>query len=104
MTDMIRSPRDAGAVVRAARQRQQLSQAELALRAGVSRQWVVQFERGKSRAELIVFLRVLEALGIELAAASPDDDGRRRRSRRKEARVVDLDALLEEHVHGDLQR
>jgi HTH-type transcriptional regulator/antitoxin HipB len=103
VTDLIRSPRDAGAVVRAARQRQQLSQAELALRAGVSRQWVVQFERGKSRAELIVFLRVLEALAIELTASSSNDDRRPRRSRRKEARVVDLDALLEEHVRGGLQ-
>lgn len=69
-----------------------LSQAELAARAQVSRQWVSEFEAGKATAELGLTLRLLEALDLRLAiavaepaASSSDDD------------AIDLDDLLDEH-------
>lgn len=106
MGTVIRTPRDAGALVRDARTRRGMSQAALADRAGVSRQWIVQFERGKARAEIIVLLRVLDALGIELTASGVD--GRDVSGPPAQAgadvsdpSVVDLGALLDEHVPGE---
>jgi y4mF family transcriptional regulator len=41
-----------------------LTQAELAARTGVSRDWVNSFERGKRTVELALVLRLLDTLGI----------------------------------------
>lgn len=52
-----------GAVVREARSAAQLTQADLARRAGVSREWLIGLERGtRPRAELTKILDVLSAL------------------------------------------
>lgn len=87
---------DVAATVRARRQELQLSQAALAERAGVSRKWVSEFERGKSRAELLMFLRILEALGLEMdlsvPGAAPDVVGDW-----PGHPAIDLDELLERH-------
>lgn len=68
-----------------------LTQAELASRVGVSRQWLIAFEQGKGTAEIQLVLRVLDELDlrISLDVASQPDGGR-------EA-GVDLDVLLDEH-------
>ncbi len=39
----------------------------LAKRVGVSRQWLIEAERGKPRAEVGLVLRMLDALGVRLA-------------------------------------
>lgn len=62
----IRTPQDIGAVLREGRQNAGLDQAELARRAGVSRQWLVEVERGKPRAEVGLILRVFNTLGLSL--------------------------------------
>ncbi len=69
-----------------------MSQAELALRAGVSRKWIYEFEAGKPNAELGLILRVMDALGFQLklgldehAQAAVGGD------------FVNLDALINEH-------
>ena len=66
----IRTPQDIGAIVRESRQHAGLDQAELARRAGVSRQWLVEMERGKPRAEIGLILRVFNALGLPLQSGS----------------------------------
>ena len=43
-----------------------IRQADLAARAGVSRQWIVALEQGRPRLEAGKVLRTLEALGFEL--------------------------------------
>ena len=43
-----------------------LSQAELAQNAGVSREWLNAFERGKPNVELRQVLRIFDALGLYL--------------------------------------
>lgn len=89
---IVRSVRDLAAAVRGRRNDLELSQAELAARASVSRKWVYEFEAGKPKAELGALLRVLDALGLVLearpsdAAAAPAHGSR-----------VDLDAILDEH-------
>lgn len=55
-----------GALVREARQRQGLTQAQLAERMGVTQKWVSKLERGNPRAEVQLVLDVFVALGMEL--------------------------------------
>jgi HTH-type transcriptional regulator/antitoxin HipB len=62
----IRTPQDIGALLRESRKKAGLGQAELASRIGVSRQWVVEVERGKPRAEMGLVLRALNTLGNPL--------------------------------------
>lgn len=60
----MRTAADVGAAVRAARRAQGLTQAQLAERAGVGRQWLVALEKGHDRAELGKAIAVLAALGL----------------------------------------
>ena len=62
----IRTPADLGAAIRDRRRQLDLDQAALAKRIGVSRQWVIGIEQGRSRAELGLVLRALDVLGIRL--------------------------------------
>ncbi len=88
----LRTPRDFGLLIRDRRRERSLSQQRLADDVGVSRQWVVDIERGKRRAELGLVLHTLAALDIELAlvgvVASSDAPPI------PEA-TVDLDAIIE---------
>lgn len=85
-----RTAEDIGLIVRDRRQALGLSQAELAQRVGVSRQWVVELEGGKQRAEVGLVLRALAAMDLHVsvspeaadAAGSPIPD-------------PDLDAIIE---------
>lgn len=83
---LIRSPSDLGAVIRDRRRQLKLDQAALAEQIGVSRQWVIQIERGHPRAELSLVLRALDVLNIQLDASI--DQGARRAGR------VDIDAIV----------
>ena len=86
----INSIRELAAAVRGRRLGLGLSQAELAVRAHVSRQWLSQFEAGKPTAELGLVLALLDALGLRLGVETVEDAARPRGG-------VDLDVLLEEH-------
>jgi transcriptional regulator with XRE-family HTH domain len=57
-----------GAEVRAERRRRGLSQAELAARAGVSREWLGRLEKGARRLETDKVLSVLQELDFSLLA------------------------------------
>jgi HTH-type transcriptional regulator / antitoxin HipB len=63
---LVRTPADIGAVIRDRRKQLKLDQASFAKRIGVSRQWVIEIERGHARAELALVLRALDALNIQL--------------------------------------
>jgi HTH-type transcriptional regulator/antitoxin HipB len=70
----LRTPKDIGALIRQRRHELELTQIQLAERVGVSRQWVVDVERGKARAEIGLVLRALDVLDATLrveAVASP---------------------------------
>jgi len=64
----IRTPADLGALIRDHRTRLGLDQKSLAEKVGVSRQWIVDVEKGKTRAEIGLLLRTVRALGIALDA------------------------------------
>ncbi|HYB25463.1 MAG TPA: helix-turn-helix domain-containing protein [Solirubrobacteraceae bacterium] len=82
---------DLSAALRGRRLALDLTQAELARRAGVSRQWLNELERGKSTAELGLVLAVIDALGLELEIGEQIERPTQGRS------APDLDALLREH-------
>lgn len=63
---MIRNARDIGALIREERTNAGWDQKTLAARAGVSRLWINEVERGKPGASLGRILNTLAALGIEL--------------------------------------
>ena len=86
----IRTPLDLGLVIRDRRRKLELSQTELARKAGVGRQWIVAIEHGKSRAELGLVLRTLAALGLPLTIA-PDDH---RLPSSDDMNPVDIDAIV----------
>ena len=58
---------DIGVAIRRRRKELGWDQARLAQAAGTSRQWIVDIERGKPRAELELVLRTLTALDLSLA-------------------------------------
>jgi y4mF family transcriptional regulator len=60
---MIRSVQDLGAALRVARKALGLTQADLALAAGVGLRFVVELEAGKPTVRLELVLRVIDALG-----------------------------------------
>jgi HTH-type transcriptional regulator / antitoxin HipB len=62
----IRTPIDLGALIRDRRKQLQLDQKSLAAKVGVSRQWIVEIEKGKPGAEIGLVLRTIEALEINL--------------------------------------
>ena len=53
----VRTPSDLGSAIREQRRRHKISQQKLADDVGVSRQWLVEVERGKPRAELVLVLK-----------------------------------------------
>jgi HTH-type transcriptional regulator / antitoxin HipB len=64
----VRTPSELGALIRDYRTRNKLDQKSLAATVGVSRQWIVEMEKGKAGAPLGLVLRTLGTLGIVLDA------------------------------------
>ena len=65
----LRYPVDIGQAIRAERTAQNMTQAELAAKAGVSRRWLSETERGHPTGELGLVLAVFRRLGFDLVAA-----------------------------------
>jgi HTH-type transcriptional regulator/antitoxin HipB len=65
----IRNAVDLGAAIRDRRRSLKLAQRQLAQRIGVTRQWIIDIEKGKPRAEIGLALRALDALGLHLTLA-----------------------------------
>jgi HTH-type transcriptional regulator/antitoxin HipB len=82
----VRTAADLGAVIRDRRKQLKLDQATFAERIGVSRQWVIEVERGHPRAELSLVLRALDALDVQIDTTA--NQAKRRSS------AVDIDAIV----------
>lgn len=67
----ITSAKDVASLIKEQRLSQGWTQAELAKRAGVSRDWLIGLEKAKPSVELALVLRTLKALGLQLDAARP---------------------------------
>jgi HTH-type transcriptional regulator/antitoxin HipB len=86
-------------MIRDQRRRLGLDQQELANRVGVSRQWIVEIEHGKPRAEVGLVLKTINALNLAIDIVpdlrSGGSPGNRLSDSRKGARDIDIDALIE---------
>jgi y4mF family transcriptional regulator len=85
----VRTPADLGAAIRDRRKQLELDQAALANRIGVSRQWVIEIERGHVRAELGLVLRALAELNIRVDLDTNPDVGSRAHG------TVDINAIVD---------
>lgn len=86
---VVRNSREVGALIRDRRKSLGLDQQTLASRAGVSRKWLVEVERGKPGAELGLVLKTLGALALEVKierSGQTDSDS---------SAAVDIDAVVE---------
>lgn len=83
----IRTPTDLGALIRDRRTKLALDQRSLAEKVGVSRQWIVEVEKGKPRAEIGLLLRTIDALGIHLTT---EEEAKKRHP----APSVDIDSIV----------
>jgi len=72
---IVRTPADLGLLIRTRRRELGLDQQTLAARVGVSRLWIIEFERGKPRAEIGLVLRTLAALDLQVDVAVADHPG-----------------------------
>jgi len=110
----IRTVADLGALIRDRRRQLGMDQQTLASRIGVSRQWIIEIEQGKARAQVGRLLQALHALGLTVDVnASPErptartpvprstasadaliESALRRRAASKPK--IDLDAILKE--------
>ncbi len=93
----LRTAGDVGAAVRDRRRKLGLRQKELARKAGVSRQWLVELERGKAGAPLGLVLRTMDALGISLIAGAKMPEVKKVKMKKTAGRSkpVDIDRLLD---------
>ena len=64
---IVQTPKELGLAIRARRKELGWDQATLAAQVGVTRQWVIEMEKGKPRVELDLALRALRALGLFLS-------------------------------------
>jgi HTH-type transcriptional regulator / antitoxin HipB len=62
----VRTATELGLAIRSRRRELSLDQAELARRIGATRQWVIDIEKGKPRAEVELVMRALHALDLTL--------------------------------------
>jgi HTH-type transcriptional regulator / antitoxin HipB len=87
----LRTPADFGGAIRDRRLRAGLTQAALARKVGVGRQWIVEVEKGKPGAPLALLLRTLDALNIALKTDDGPQNVKRAPHKNK---AVNLDSLL----------
>lgn len=90
---IVRTSSDLGLLIRERRKKLGLDQAELAKKVGVSRLWVIEFEKGKPRAEIGLVLRTLLALDLELEV-SPEPTAAEVKRRAGAISVPDIDAIV----------
>jgi HTH-type transcriptional regulator / antitoxin HipB len=92
----IRNPGDLGAFIRDRRSQLGLDQAGLAKKAGTSRKWLIEVERGKPRAEIGLILRTLKALkvSLDLQADSAEDTRSPKPAAVAKRQVPDIDSVL----------
>ena len=91
----VRTPVDFGLMIRRVRRSRGMTQQQLARAAAVGRQWIVEIEAGKPRAELGRVLRTLAALDLSLTIHGEGIPEVRQSG--KPIQAIDLQAILDAH-------
>lgn len=92
---IVNTPVDFGLMIRQARRARGLTQQQLARAAAVGRQWIVEIEAGKPRAELGKVLQTLAALDLTLSMRGEGIPAVQ--AAEDPIEVVDLQAILDAH-------
>ncbi len=96
----VTTAKEIGLAIRQRRQELGLSQQALADRVDVGRQWIVEIEQGKPRAEIDLMLRTLDALGLQVSVAagksSREVEAKRPLPDAQQGREVDINAIIEQ--------
>ncbi len=105
---LVKTAQDLGQAIRSRRKALGWNQARLAKEIGVSRQWLIDIERGKPRAELGLVLRALYTLDLSLHVAEQDANpeatlsasvpSNHSRSTLPLAQAVDIHRIVEQHA------
>ncbi len=90
----IRTSSDLGALIRERRIKLGLDQISLAKKAGTSRKWLIEVERGKPRAEIGLILRTLRALGVALTVSDTAADVPPPARTKAPVAAVDIDQVI----------
>ena len=94
----VRTMKDIGAAIRSRRKALGIDQAELAARTGVGREWIIEAEKGKARAEAGLVLRTLEALDLTISITEPPQTLNRLLGgmrKKLDQQSVDIDRIVE---------
>lgn len=92
----IRTAQELGNLIRSQRKARAWDQARLAREAGVSRQWIIEIEKGKPRAELQLVLRVMNVLGLSLIV-EPEITSQATDLNSVQPQTVDIDKIVERY-------
>lgn len=92
---VLRTSQDLGVVIRQRRKTLRWDQAQLAERVGVSRQWIIEMEKGKPRAELQLVLRTLNVLGLVLTVGNVEGESSVADSSEMPLVVPDIDTIVD---------
>lgn len=92
---IVRTPADLGLLIRARRRELGLDQQTLAERVGVSRLWLIEFERGKPRAEIGLVLRTLAALDLHVDVSAPGQPTETSTSTSRVPAPPDIDSIVD---------
>lgn len=98
-TMKVTTAQEIGLAIRQRRQELGLSQQALADRVDVGRQWIVEIEQGKPRAEIGLLLRTLDVLALHVNIA-PEGTSRETKGKHplpdaQRKREVDINAIIE---------
>lgn len=96
---MANTVQELSAVVQGVRRQHGISQADLALKAGLSRKFISEFEAGKDTVELGRVLALMDALGIEVTLRVLGTDPVPAISG-LQAELIDLDWLMADYQDG----
>src|SRR5437016_12015998 len=86
----IKTPAQFGAAIKERRVRLGLDQASLAHRAGISRAWLLELEKGKPGFSIGLIFRVLHALEMSIYLSAFEATGKQRSIGAKTTAAVDL--------------
>lgn len=99
---IIKTTKDLGLSIRSRRKQVGWDQATLAKQVGVSRQWIIDIEKGKPRAEIALILRALNTLNLSLYldnvsknAASKDLENHNNSIGRPRVITTDINQVIE---------
>jgi HTH-type transcriptional regulator / antitoxin HipB len=91
----IRTVTDLGSIIRDSRIKSGLDQKSLAQRIGVGREWIIDVEKGKPRAQVGLVLRAINALAIALDARPETPPQKKDTSSKRVEAPVDIDAIID---------